>query len=147
MCKCGTFCASRSTSVVFPVPDGAETMNNWPRREAATGPLPAAPSAWPGLFDILDLLAHLLEFGLGVDDQLRDAETVGLRADGVDLAVHLLQQEIELAPARLRALGERHPVRQMGAEPRDLFRDIGPGGGADDLLRDHRLIDRQLGAE
>src|SRR5688572_24292307 len=132
MCRLGTSCTRRSTRVVLPVPDGAETMNSRPRRAA------------PPLLDILDLLPHLLEFGLGVDDQLRDAEAVGLRADGVDLPVHLLEQEIELAPARLRALGERHPVRQMGAEPRYLFRAIGPCGGAAELLRAHRVIDRQL---
>jgi len=65
---------SFSTSVVFPVPDGAETMNSRPR-----------------LLNILHLLAHLLELRLCVDDQLRDAQSVGFRPDGVHLTVHLLQ--------------------------------------------------------
>src|SRR5687768_3074659 len=121
MCRCGTSCASRSTSVVLPVPDGAETMNSRPRRCAADGPWSAGALAEAGLLDILDLLAHLFEFGLGVDDQLRDAQAVGLRTDGVDFAVHLLQEEIELAPAGLGSTGQRGPVRQVGAETRHLF--------------------------
>src|SRR5687767_8636058 len=101
MCRLGTSRTSRSTRVVLPVPDGAETMNSRPRR-AADG---AAT-----LLDILHLLPHLLEFGLGVDDQLGDAQAVGLRPDGVDLAVHLLEKKVELAAARLRAVGQGGPV-------------------------------------
>ena len=49
---------SRSTTVVLPVPDGAETTNSRPRRAAA-------------LLDILHLLADALELGLGGDDESR----------------------------------------------------------------------------
>ena len=52
--KCGTMCTRRSTSVVFPVPDGADTINSRPRRPGTS-------------FDILDLLPHLLELGLRGD--------------------------------------------------------------------------------
>src|SRR5688572_3854223 len=106
MRRLGTRCTSRSTRVVLPVPDGAETMNS----------SPPALSAVEGLFDILDLLAHPLELRLGVDDELRDAEAVGLGADGVDLAVHLLQQKVQLAPARLGAVHQRRPVREVRPE-------------------------------
>src|SRR5438552_947343 len=88
---CGVCSTSRSTSVVLPAPDGAETMKSSPRR-----PEP--------LLDILDLLAHLLELRLRGDHELGHAQTVGLRAHRVDLAVHLLQQKVELAPARRRRL-------------------------------------------
>src|SRR5688572_25300012 len=123
MCRLGTSCTSRSTRVVLPVPDGAETMNSRPRRAAA------AP-----LLDILNLLPHLLEFGLGVDDQLRNAEAVGLRADGVDLPVHLLEQEIELPAAWLGTVGQRRPVREVAAESGDFLRDVRTGRRPDDLL-------------
>src|SRR5688500_6099673 len=121
MCRLGTSCTSRSTRVVLPVPDGAETMNSRPRRAAAP------------LLDILNLLPHLLEFGLGVDDQLRNAEAVGLGADGVDLAVHFLEQEIELPAARLGTVGQRRPVREVAAEPGDFFGDVGTGRRPHDL--------------
>ena len=110
-------------------------MNSRPR-------WPCALSA--ALLDILDLLPHLLELRLGVDDQLRDAQAVGLGADGVDLAVHLLEQEIELPAARLRAVGQRVPVHQVAPEPGELFADIRPRRRADDLLRDESLIDGEL---
>src|SRR3954470_17596733 len=97
----GTCPTSRSTSVVLPAPEGAETMNSRPRE--------------PGLLGILNLLAHFLELGLGRDDDLGDLQPVRLRPHRVDLAVHFLQQEIELAAARLGALGERIPVRDVAA--------------------------------
>src|SRR3954468_8877585 len=102
MHRFGIFLTSCSTMVVLPVREGADTMNSSPRLAGCAG------ASWP-LFDILDLLAHLLELRLRVDDQLGDAQAVGLRSNRVDLAVHLLQQEIELAPARFGALGERIP--------------------------------------
>src|SRR5215216_2101664 len=114
MCTFGRSCTRRSTSVVLPVPDGAETMNSSPRRPGG-----AAPS----LLDILDLLSHLLELRFRVDDQLRDADAIRFCTDGVDLAVHFLQQEIELAPARLRSVSQRRPMREVGAEPRHFLGD------------------------
>src|SRR6185503_1755509 len=98
MRRFGRPCTSRSTSVVLPVPDGAETMNSRPRPRA--------------LLDILDLLAHLFELGFGVDDQFRDVKAIGLGAERVYFTVHFLDQEIELAPAWLLAVRERLPVRQ-----------------------------------
>src|SRR5258708_675624 len=104
MTRPGTRSTSRSTSVVLPVPDGADTMNRWPRP----------------LLDILNLFAHLLELGLRRNDQLRHMQAVGFRAHGVDLAVHLLEQEVQLAAAGLRTIGKRHPVRHVSAEAHDL---------------------------
>ena len=91
----------------MPVPEGAETMKSSPRQACAVSPLDCARgdperaegSTGVSLFDILDLFPHLLELGLGVDDDLRHAETVRLGADGIHFAVHLLQEEIELAAA------------------------------------------------
>src|SRR5688572_32126467 len=103
----GTHCTSRSTRVVFPVPDGADTMNSCPRVARASG---------TALLDILDLLPHTLELRLGVDDELGHVNAIGLRPDCVDLAIHLLQKEIQLATARLVGIGEDPPVSQMCAK-------------------------------
>src|SRR5262245_10120942 len=94
--------------------------------------------------DILNLLAHLLELRLCRDDELRYAKTVGLRAHRVDLAVHLLEQEIELAPARLRAVGERAPMRDVRAEALHFFADVGPRGHPNDFLRDGDFVGLEL---
>src|SRR5437016_14597919 len=109
MDKRGVSSTRRSTSVLLPVPDGAETMKSRPR---------------PSL-DILHLLAHLLELRFRRDHELGDSKTVGLRSHRVDLAVHLLQQEVELASARLGSVDERRQVRDVAAEPRNLFADVG----------------------
>src|SRR5262245_38434950 len=119
----GVRSTSFSTTVVLPVPDGAETTKRRPR--------------WPcgaALLNVLHLLAHPLELRLHVDDDRRDLEAFGLRPDRVDLAVHLLQQEVELPAARLRAVGEIGPVHEVGAEADQLLVDVRARHEADDLL-------------
>src|SRR5215471_18160514 len=98
MANPGQTSTRRSTTVVLPVPDGAEMTMSRPRA---------------GLLDILHLLAEPLEFRLGRDDGLRRAQAVDLGSDGVDFAVHFLQQKIQLPAARLRPLGQRLPVLEM----------------------------------
>src|SRR6476620_4376493 len=98
----------------------------------------------PRSLNILNLLAHLLELRLGVDDQLRDAQAVGFRADGIHLAVHFLQKKIELAAAGLRPVAERLPMQEMSAKARYLFADVRALNGTHELLRDHRLVNGQL---
>ena len=66
-----------------------------------------------------------------------------LRPDGVDLAVHFLHEEIELAAARLRAVGQRPPVLDVAAQPHDFLVDVGPRHEPDDFLRDRRRIARR----
>src|SRR5262245_2158093 len=121
----------RSTRVVLPVPDGAETMKSRPRR----------------LLDILDLFPHLLEFSLRRDDQLGDSKTIGLRANRVHFAIHLLQEEVELASTGFGTERQRVPVGQMRAKARDLLADVRLSRGAYDFLRDEGLVDRKLGAD
>src|SRR5713101_9201556 len=123
---------SRSTSVVLPAPDGAETMKRRPR-DPLTDPLPVS-------LDILHLLAQLLELGLRRDDELGYAEAIGFRPHRIHLAVHLLQQKVELPPARLGAVRQRDPVRHVTPKPRNLFADIGTRCDPNDLLPDRRLV-------
>src|SRR4249919_172058 len=96
------------------------------------------------LLDILDLFTHLLEFGLRRDDELGYPQPVGLRAHRVHLAVHLLEQEIELAAAGLGAMGERPPVADVAPEARDFLADVRSCSAAHDLLRDGGLVGLQL---
>src|SRR3712207_7261060 len=49
------------------------------------------------------------ELRLGGDDQAGDGLPVRLRPRRIDLAVHLLDQEVELAPARLGAVAQTPP--------------------------------------
>src|SRR5215831_587833 len=106
-----------------------------PELERELGP-ECEPEPEPELFSILDLLAHLLELGLGGDDELRYAQAVGLRAHRVHFAVHLLQQEVELAAARFGTVGERDPVRDVAAKARHLLADVRARRRPYDFLRD-----------
>ena len=73
---------------------------------AALGPQALGLISDNMLFDLrplIDLSIGLIVFELGfrLDNQLRHLQAVGLGTNRVDLAIHLLQQEIELTPARL----------------------------------------------
>ena len=81
------------------------------------------------------------------DDDLRDGRALGLRAGGIDLPVHLLQQEVELAAAGLGRLAECLPVVEVAAKPHDFFRDVRPADELRNLLRDERLVGQRVGAE
>ncbi len=70
-----------------------------------------------------------------------------LRSRRVDLAVHLLEQEVQLAAAGLGAVGERLPVLQVPAEPDHLLGDVGPAHEPGDLLREERLVHEGVGAQ
>src|SRR5262245_23990418 len=97
-------------------------------------------------FDILDLFAHPLELGLRRDDELRDVQPVGFCAYRVDLAIHFLEQEIELSAARFGTGLQRFPVRKMSTEPGHFFADVRACRRPDDLLRDEGLVQRHLEA-
>src|SRR4051794_25791776 len=97
-------------SVVFPAPDGPETMNS-------------VPSGWK-LLDILDLLADALDLGLQFYDEAADGRGARLRAHGVDLAEHLLREEIELLAGRLAPVDGLVELIDVMFEPRQLLGDV-----------------------
>src|ERR1043165_3970826 len=86
----GASCSrTRLISVVFPAPEGPDTMNK-------------VPSGWK-LLDILHLLAYALDFGLQFYNDGSQRRGARLRADRVHLAQHLLRQKVELLARRLLA--------------------------------------------
>jgi hypothetical protein len=104
--------------------------------------LPSPGPRAPGreLFDILDLLPHPLELRLHRDDERRHVISGRLGGDGIRLAIHLLNQEVQFAAARFRRFRERLPVCEVAAEPDDFFRDVRARDEADDFLSDDRGI-------
>src|SRR5690606_6836213 len=115
------------TMLDLPAPDGAATMNRVPRmaawlvvvdggrvtagrRPAGIGPPSYLLAALRGRasfrsLDVLHLLADLVDQHLQFHRRAAGAAVDRLRAEGVGLAVELLQQEIQ-APADRLALGE-----------------------------------------
>src|ERR1051325_2874076 len=84
----GASCSrTRLISVVFPAPEGPDTMNK-------------VPSGWK-LLDILHLLAYALDFGLQFYNEGPQHRGARLRAHGVDLPQHFLREKVELLAGRL----------------------------------------------
>src|SRR5919108_6433757 len=96
--------------VVFPAPDGPETMNN-------------VPSEWK-LLDILYLFADALELRFQFYDKGSDGRRARLRAHGVDLAQHLLRQEIELLSGGLTPANRLFGLVEVMPEARELLGDV-----------------------
>src|SRR5438477_12178757 len=103
---------TRLMRVVLPAPDGPETMNK-------------VPSGWK-LLDILDLLADALDLGFQFYDEASDGRGARLRAHGVDLAQHLLREEVELLSGRLASLDGRVELIDVVLEPGQLLGDVSP---------------------
>src|SRR5258708_7845321 len=87
-----------------------------------TDPLPP----FARLFKVLRLLPHLLDDALGSQRRLTELEVVGLRSDRVDLAIQLLDQEVQ-RPAGLAALVDEHEelvprARRWASRPRACAR-------------------------
>src|SRR3979411_116322 len=97
----GFAATSLRASVVLPVPEGALRMSS-------SGLLFEVLAL---LFDILDLLPHALELGLEIHHHRRDAGVLRLGSDGVDLPVHLLHQELQLAAGR--RIGADQPAQLL----------------------------------
>src|SRR5215472_6818095 len=77
------------------------------------------------LFDILDLLAKLLDHGLERQPDARQLDIGGFRAQRVGLAVQLLAKEIE-PPADGFSLLQKIPrLLEVGTQPPQLLPDIG----------------------
>src|SRR5207249_3881702 len=108
-------------------------------------PRPAPPPC--ALLKILHLFAHLLDQALRRERRLADLEVVGLRGDRVDLAVQLLDQEVERpadGPAAAQHLRELLEVR---AEPDELLTHVGLLRPDRHLAEDPPLVDRRLAEE
>src|SRR6266508_1600576 len=101
---------SRWASVVLPAPEGADRMRSSPGARSS--------------FDILHLLAQPLDLRLRRHHDRGDLGALRLRADGVHLAVHLLDEEVELAPGRLGALEQRPRLGEVAPQAGDLLGDV-----------------------
>src|SRR6266513_2569280 len=97
-------------SVVFPAPDGPETMNS-------------VPSGWK-LLDILYLLAYPLDLGFQFYNEGSECRRSRLRSHGVDLAKHLLRQKIELLACGLSGVDRLLRLFDVVRESGQLFGDV-----------------------
>src|SRR5690242_10677385 len=130
----GSSFSSASMSELLPAPEGAVTTKSSP----FTGSRPRS-------FDVLHLLAHLLDEELELERALGDLQPGGFRGERVRLAVHLLREEVEPLADRARRPGLRHAERalrllDMRAEARQLLVDVGARRKKRDLGADALLV-------
>src|SRR5438045_7167289 len=114
-------------SVVFPAPDGPETMNN-------------VPSGWK-LLDILDLLAYPLDLGFQFYNEGAQRRRARLRTHRIDLAQHFLRKKIELLPRRFSPAHRFLRLLDMVREPRQLLGHVALLDHDHHFLSDAVLID------
>src|SRR5436190_18834098 len=122
---------TRSISVVFPAPEGPETMNK-------------VPSGWK-LLDILYLLAYPLDLGFQFYNDGAQHRGARLGAHGVDLAQHLLREEVELLAGRFLAADGLLDLIDVMGQPGQLLGDVALFDHQDHFLRDAVLIDLDAG--
>src|SRR6266852_599080 len=110
------------------------------------------------LFKILRLLAHLLDDPLGGERRLAELEVVRLRRDRVDLAIQLLDQEVQRPADRAALVEQERQLLEVRAEPRHFFAHVGlvgpdrhlgedPALVADDVAEEGAVQGAELGAE
>lgn len=97
------------------------------------------------LLQILHLLAHLLDQHLHLDRGACGLEILGLRGQGVGLAVELLHQEIQAPARRLGAAQRAARLLDVTDQSVELLVDVQPLQQQQHFLSDALLVD--LGAE
>src|ERR1041385_979093 len=123
----GASCSrTRLISVVFPAPEGPDTMNK-------------VPSGWK-LLDILHLLAYALDLGFQFYNDASHGRGARLRAHGVDLVQHLLREEVELLARRFAASDGLLDLIDVVRQPRQFLGDAALLAHHDDFLRDAVLM-------
>ena len=87
-------------------------------------------------FDVLYLLAQLLDCRLQFQPRRGQRNRGRLAAQRVGLAIELLHQEVETPADIPRLVQQRMSRLDMAGEPIELFAYIGAGGEQGDLLSD-----------
>src|SRR5258706_4808718 len=136
----GSLSNKRRAKVDLPAPDGEDTTSINPRRAMAV------PILNP-LFDVLHLLAKLVDHRLQRQSDMGELNVGGFRTQRIRLTVKFLCKEIELAPGRVLARDQRAGLLTMGGKPVQLLAQIGLGCEHGNLLRDALFRHVRAGGE
>src|SRR6516165_545542 len=135
----GSAASSMRDSVVLPAPEGEDSTNISPRRAIIACSCPAAVTIGrlrgrPGWtegsppsqsFQILHLLAKLLDDALELEADIGELDVVGLGAQRVGFAIELLGEEIEPATDRSARRDQMADLRHVGGKTVELLADVG----------------------
>src|SRR5262245_9157693 len=122
---------TRLISVVFPAPEGPETMNK-------------VPSGWK-LLDILHLFAYPLDLGFQFYNEASQRRGARLGAHGVHFAQHLLREEVELLAGWLLLPDDLFDLIDVVRQSGQLLGDVALFDHQNDFLRDAVLVDVDAG--
>src|SRR5439155_21280242 len=117
MAMLGSVATSALASVVLPAPEGDDITRRMPRR-----------GIWvcaDCLFNVLHLLAELIDNRLQFKSDCRQGSVRRFRAQRIGLAVEFLREKIELAADRLGGAEKLSRRFDMGKQAVDLLLDIG----------------------
>src|SRR5437870_1708051 len=137
------FTGSESSATIATICSATTTLPCPTFTRCVTDPLPP----FARLFKILSLLAHLLDDPLGGERGLTELEVVRLRRDRVDLAIQLLDQEVQCPTGRAALVEEHRELLEVRAEPRHFFAHVGLVGPDGDLGEDPALVEDDLAEE
>src|SRR5687768_18427448 len=111
----GSLSSSRRVSVVLPAPEGEEITRRRPRRSIGMG--------LATLFNVLHLLAHLINDGLEAQANAAQRFVLRLGAKRIGFAMKFLRQEIELAADGAGLIGQKSMgVAYMGGDAAERVR-------------------------
>src|SRR3972149_5771794 len=96
------------------------------------------------LLDVLDLLTETFQFTLDSNHRAGDLQVVGLGADGVGLAPHLLEEEFELPSDRAFPRHRLPDLAGVAAQPCQFLCDVAALGEQRQLGRQAGLVQRHL---
>src|SRR3972149_11089013 len=96
------------------------------------------------LLDVLDLLTETFQFTLDSNHRAGDLQGVGLGADGVGLAPHLLEEEFELPSDRAFPRHRLPELAEVAAQPCQFLGDVAALGEQRQLGREAGLVQRHL---
>src|SRR5262245_22888097 len=86
------------------------------------------------LLQVLHLLAKLLDHALELKADIGEFHIIGLRAQGIDLAIELLRQEIQPPAHRPARFDEEAGLSDMADETIEILTHMGLGGDQARLL-------------
>src|SRR5271163_2577282 len=107
--------------------------------------LAGSPPSFRISLDVLHLLAELLDLRSQFKPLRREADVIGLGAEGARLARKLLGEEIEPPSDRPAPVDQRPSGSDMGLEPVELLANVGLGREQDRLLVKAVLIEAARG--
>src|SRR5271155_2933536 len=105
--------------------EACATTSSYRRPRATTAPASGRDGEWSSSFDVLSLLAELVDRGLECEPHARQRDVRRFRAERVRFTIEFLRQEIELSAHGLTRGEQRFRLAHMCLQAIELLADVG----------------------